>query len=244
MTSFLRLSFELRLLMDPALKLSRPPPPCLPTHPQHPQVGASSVHFSTDSTHVSRLPRRLRDTDEQLSIFAEQLGPYCPAAAAACLAARSDALDVGGAAVAHGSGAVGGGSGGRSLGAAGGGAVAEAAEGGGRYAVDLTVRYIYKLPEPRLLTGGSESNTPLSEVRCCIGDFFPEGDCWEDEQRVGRLDILNSSSLHNSPQQQQTSSSPSAVYNPHTSPRKAMILLPGIGTGTAPGRLGRERGIP
>jgi hypothetical protein len=115
------------------------------------QVGACSVQFSTDSTHVSRPPRRLREADEQLAIFAEQLGPCCPAAAAACLAARSDAAAAPG----------GGGFGGR----AGTSAAAAVIARGGQYAVDLTVRYVYKLPEPRLLGGGYDSASPMSEVR-------------------------------------------------------------------------------
>lgn len=50
------------------------------------QVGGLSVHLSTDSVHISRLPRYLSAPDRQLVLFAEQLLPHNPAAAAACSA--------------------------------------------------------------------------------------------------------------------------------------------------------------
>lgn len=106
------------------------------------------MYFTTDSTHVSRLPRHLRDADEQLALFAEQLAPHGPAAAAACLAARSDGGDVAGA----------------WAGAAGLGGGGSAGAGAARYGVDLSARFTYQVPEPRLLAGG-DSVTPLSEVR-------------------------------------------------------------------------------
>jgi hypothetical protein len=114
-----------------------------------PQVGGSSVHFSTDSTHVSRLPRHLRDPDEQLSLFSEQLAPHAPAAAAACLAARSDA----GAGASAGDGAASWGT-------------AAAAGDGARYAVDLSARFTFVLPEPRLLLSRQRQDdlTPTSEA--------------------------------------------------------------------------------
>jgi len=46
-----------------------------------------SVFFLTDSIHISRLPRHLSSPQQQLTVFADQLAPYNPAAAAACLAA-------------------------------------------------------------------------------------------------------------------------------------------------------------
>lgn len=53
------------------------------------QVGGYTVTFTTDSIHISRLPRHLRDPDQQLAVFAEQLAPHSPEAATACQRARS-----------------------------------------------------------------------------------------------------------------------------------------------------------
>ncbi|KAF6256674.1 hypothetical protein COO60DRAFT_1640552 [Scenedesmus sp. NREL 46B-D3] len=50
-------------------------------------VHGCSVLFTTDSIHISRLPRHLTRPQQQLAVFADQLGPHSPAAAAACLEA-------------------------------------------------------------------------------------------------------------------------------------------------------------
>ncbi|KAF6256671.1 hypothetical protein COO60DRAFT_88310 [Scenedesmus sp. NREL 46B-D3] len=54
------------------------------------QVHGCSVLFTTDSIHISRLPRHLTRPQQQLAVFADQLGPHSPAAAAACLEALGE----------------------------------------------------------------------------------------------------------------------------------------------------------
>jgi hypothetical protein len=49
------------------------------------QVGGCAVTLLSDSIHISRLPRHLTTPHAQLSMFASQLVPHNPAAAAACL---------------------------------------------------------------------------------------------------------------------------------------------------------------
>lgn len=57
------------------------------------QVGGLSVLLHTDSIHISRLPRHLLASEQQLALLAEQLVPHNPAAAAACLAVLGQQLD-------------------------------------------------------------------------------------------------------------------------------------------------------
>jgi len=61
------------------------------------QVGGLSVLLHTDSIHISRLPRHLLASEEQLALLAEQLVPHNPAAAAACLAVLGQQLEGAGA---------------------------------------------------------------------------------------------------------------------------------------------------